>query len=192
MKILGCIALQEIVLPTGRYFYQFLVNEDRLHDGGTIYLSPLPGPTAELHAAIRDSLRIGSPQENPAAAAARAEEERNPESGPHFGIMVDTLEEVDAIALRLEEAVRQDPDLHARVTLTVNRAKRGDAQIDAAMDASPIFAKATRYCYGRYGCQIFVHTDLLVGGALGESYTIELDHAFKNRPMNMFNKTELG
>ncbi|WP_247232651.1 hypothetical protein [Sphingobium agri] len=32
------------------------------------------------------------------------------------------------------------------------------------MNASPVFHDATRYCYGRFGCRVFVETDLLARG----------------------------
>lgn len=60
------------------------------------------------------------------------------------------------------------------------------------MEASPTFRDATRHCYGRNGCQVFVQTDLLASGPLGDNMVIEFDHAFADRPVNMFNKTELG
>jgi hypothetical protein len=193
LELMGFRRLQGIPLPDGSIFYQFLVNEDRISDGvGTLYLALRPQPLEALISAIRDALKVGTPEEHPAAQRLRVEQERNPEVDFHIGIMVDALDDLESTILRLKEAAANDPHIQGRLTFTVNRAKPGDAEIDARMDASPVFGDATRFCYGRNGCQVFVETNLLASGPLGENMVVEFDHAFEGRPVNMFNKTELG
>jgi hypothetical protein len=77
------------------------------------------------------------------------------------------------------------------VEFIFNRAKPGDAEIDARMDASPLFADAVRHTYGRNGVQAFVRTDLLIGGPLGDGVVLEFDYVFPGRPENMLTRTEL-
>lgn len=193
LELMGFTRLQEIPLPDGSIFYQFLVNEDRVHDGvGTIYLAHQPKAIAGMTAAIRQALKIGTPEEHPAVETLRASQKADPEVGFHFGVMVDSLQALEDTILTLDEANRNLPDLQGRMSIIVNRAKPGDAEIDARMAASPVFGDAQRHCYGRNGCQVFVETDLIVSGPLGENMVIEFDHAFEGRPVNMFNKTELG
>jgi len=192
LELMGFTRLQEIPLPDGSIFYQFLINEDRVHDGvGTIYLARLPRANADMTAAIRQALRVGEADEHPAVAALRKGQQDDPEICFHFGVMVETLTDLEETVLRLQEASRDGAELQGHMKIVVNRARPGDEEIDALMDASPVFASATRYCYGRNGCQVFVETDLIAGGPLGENMVIEFDHAFAGRPVNMFNKTEL-
>lgn len=193
LELMGFSRLQEIVLPDGNIFYQFLINEDRVHDGvGTVYLARLPQVNADMTAAIRQALRVGEADEHPAVAAMRRGQQDDPEVGFHFGVMVETLDDLEETVLRLQQADRDDAALQGHMKIIVNRARPGDAEIDAMMDASPVFGSATRYCYGRNGCQVFVETDLIAAGPLGENMVIEFDHAFAGRPVNMFNKTELA
>lgn len=193
LDMMGFIRLQEIRLPDGSMFYQFLINEDHRDSGvGTIYLSAQPRALADLNGAIREALRVGMEDEHPAVQSMRSAQVADPEAGFHIGIMVHTFDVLEGLIGRLEEANRNDADLMARLKLTLNRAKSGDPRIDALMDGSNAFSHTTRECYGRFGCQVFVETDLFACGPLGENMVIEFDHVFEGHPLNMFNKTELG
>ena len=94
-----------------------------------------------------------------------------------------TLTDLDSMMARLKDTNASEPSINGRLKYTVNRAKPGDHQIDALMETSPTFRDATRHCYGRNGCQVFVETDLLASGPLGENMVIEFDHAFADRPL---------
>ena len=131
------------------------MNDDRLVDGvGTLYLTLRPKPLEALKSAIREALKVGTPQEHPAVQALSREQEINPEVGSHIGIMVDTLADLDSMMARLK-ANASEPGIKGRLKFTVNRAKPGDHQIDALMETSPTFRDATRHCYGCNGCQVF-------------------------------------
>ena len=90
LDLMGFRRLQEIPLPNGSIFYQFLVNDDRLVDGvGTLYLTLRPKLLEALNLAIREALKVGTPQKHPAVQALSREQEINPEVGFHIDIMVD-------------------------------------------------------------------------------------------------------
>lgn len=59
----------------------------------------------------------------------------------------------------------------------MNRSRPGDA----GLDASPIFGDCTRYAYGRNGVQVFVTTDIVTAGQLGDRMYFELDYVFPDR-----------
>jgi len=191
LELLGMNRLQEIPFGGGMVFYQFTVAEDHSGRGiGTLYLSLVPQPLAELTQVIRGLLKIGTPEEHPAVAAAREVQNADPEANFHVGLMVNSLEEIERLMLLLGEANESDPDLKGRLKLVTNKARAGgDAGIEARMQGSPVFSRTERSTYGLYGCQAFIETDLLVGGPLGENMVIELDYVFPGHPDHLFVKT---
>ena len=189
LALLGFEQMQEVSLGAGVSFYQFTVARDPSGRGiGTIYLSMLPRPLAEIMAVVRRALKVGAADEHPSVAALRAAQAQDPEMNFHVGVMVDSLEEIERVMLKLREANEGDPDLKGRLNLICNKARPGDEEIDARMAASPVFSSTLRETYGRYGCQAFVETDLLAGGPLGDNLVIELDYAFPGHVDNMFVK----
>jgi hypothetical protein len=99
--------------------------------------------------------------------------------------MYQSLEELE----RQVATILSDPELKDRVEITANKAAPGmDVDVDARMDASPVFSKTDRVAFGYHGGQIFISTDLLSGGPLGERFTIELDYVFPGHPKNLFNE----
>jgi hypothetical protein len=56
------------------------------------------------------------------------------------------------------------------------------------MDASPVFWDAARYTYGMNGVQVFVETDLLAGGPLGDNWVFEFDYVFPRYAENILNR----
>jgi len=190
LDLLGLQRKQEIPFGGGMIFYQYTLANDPTGRGiGTLFLSLVPGPIAELTKAIGSTLKVGTPEEHPAVTAYRQGQVQDPEMNFHIGLMFNSLEEVERLIARLEAANESDPDLKGRFKFSFNRAMEGDPEIDARMAASPIFGKTERRTYGRFGCQAFVETDLLAGGLLGENMVIELDYVFPNRAENMFVKS---
>jgi len=188
LQRLGYVRVQEFPLPNGSHFYQFAVDENApLMGDGIIYLSRASDQQLAVLEAVHTALRIGKSDEHPAVSAMRAAQVTDPEVTFHVGILMKSLEELE----RAIASVRQDPELAGRIEVVANRARRGDAQIDARMDASPVFGQTERQCYGKYGCQAFIKTDLFTSGPLGENLVIELDYLFPGHPQHMFNKTEI-
>lgn len=169
----------------GMMYYHLLADKDSPRFDGSIYLFRLPQILRELHARMREALDVGGPNEDPKVKEFREAESADPEVCFHLGLMYQSLD-------KLEEqvaAILSDPELKGRVEITANRPPRGmDAEVDTRMDASPVFANTDRLTYGFHGGQIFISTDLLSGGPLGQRFTIELDYVFPGHPKNLFNE----
>lgn len=191
MRLLGFRETQVIPLANGN-FYRFVVDER--HDArgdGIVYLSALPAPQAALVAAIHDALKVGTPDEHDAVKAMRAMMTNDFEASFHVGFLLSSLEELEAMMLGLRDAVADDPELAGRVTIGMNRARPGDPGIDARLDASPLFADVTRHAYGSAGVQVFVETDLLRAGQLGDSMVLEFDYVFAGHDSHILSVVEM-
>lgn len=190
--LLGFTRREEIPLPDGTVFYHLLVDGGATNNGdGILYLSPLRRPHRWLYDTIHEALGIGTPDEHPAVGKVRAAETKDPEAGFHVGFLLPTLERLEEAFLRVRAEAEKDPEFGRHVQILVNRAKPGVPEIDARLDASPLYAGVTRYTYGRHGVQAFVRTDLLCTGPLGEECVIEFDYVFPGYPENILTKTEL-
>jgi len=182
-ELLGVHVDEPLPLPDGTNFYRFWVDKRPGVNDGIFYMSRLPEPLRNLQKVIRERLDVGGPNEDPTVAAYRTAEDYDPELCFHVGVLFASLDDLEERVA----AVRADPELSKRVSLTVNRATKGkDPAIDARMEASPLFSAAERFPYGNYGIQIFLVTDLLAGGPLGERMTVELDYVFPGYPENVF------
>jgi hypothetical protein len=165
-------------------FWHFVLDEAA--EGGTdriVYLMNMPAPLSAIYDAIRD--RVGGSQE---AAQLREAQADDPELGFHAAVVVHSLEELEAMAQRVRALGDSDPELQGHVRVTLNRARPGTPEVDARMDASPIFADVTRYTYGRNGVQIFIETDLISGGPLGDNWVFEFDYVFPGYKENILNR----
>ncbi len=190
--LLGFSRREEIALPDGTTFYHFLVDGDATNKGdGIIYLSPLRRAHKWLYETIHVALGIGTADEHPAVAKVRKSEQQDPEAGFHVGFLMPTLERVEEAFARVRAAAEADPAFGRHIEIVLNRAKPGEAAIDARLDQSPIYAGITRTTYGRHGVQAFIRTDLLCSGPLGEDCVIEFDYIFPGYPENMLTKTEM-
>lgn len=179
LTMLGFVETQDLLLPNGSHFYRFVVDSRHSPRGdGIIFLSVLPDAQRDLMDAIHGALNVGQPDEHPAVIAMRAKLEEDPEYSFHFGTLVESLEELEDIFLKLDDANRNDPDLKGRLKLVYNRALPGNAEVDARLDASPIYGGVTRYAYGKNGVQAFLETDILSSGILGETMMLEFDYVF--------------
>ncbi|MEO0031053.1 MAG: hypothetical protein RIS94_811 [Pseudomonadota bacterium] len=191
LKELGLCETQVLPLPNGN-FYRFVVNSGHFSRGdGIVYLSALPEPQARLIAAIHAALRVGTDSEDDAVKGYRAMMATDFEASFHFGFLVASLEELEAIVLRLRDLNESDPALKGRLNIGMNRARRGDAKVDARLDASPVFGTCTRYAYGSNGVQVFIETDLVRAGQLGENMYFELDYVFPGSDSHILSVVEL-
>ena len=191
LGIMGLVETQMLPLPNGN-FYRFVANRGHFARGdGIVYLSYLPEQQARLIAAIHDALRVGTDTEHDAVTSYRAMMAQDFEASFHFGFLVPTLEELEALVAALTALEADDPAFRGRITIGLNRARRGDADIDARLDASPVFGSATRFAYGSGGVQVFVETDLVRAGQLGESMIFEFDYVFPGRTSHILSVVEL-
>lgn len=195
LTLMGLTESQMLPLPGGN-FYRFVVSPDHVVRGdGIVFLSCLPEPQARLIAAIRTALNIGTDTENEAVAAYREMMAQDFEASFHFGLLMDSLETLETMVLNLQDLAANDPDLQGRLTIGMNRARPGDAEIDARLDASPVFGpkvgQPTRYAYGAGGVQVFVETDLVCAGQLGESMVFEFDYVFPDKHSHILSVVEL-
>jgi hypothetical protein len=193
LSMLGFVETQDLPLPNGTHFYRFVVDQRHHARGdGIIYLSAVPEAQQKLVDAIRDALRIGKEDEHPAVAEMRRHLDRDPEYSFHLGTLVESLEELEDRFQALEDANRSDPELKGRLKITYNRGLKSDDDVEARLDASPIYGKVDRYAYGRNGVQAFLETDILSSGTLGESTILEFDYVFPNRTSHVLSVVEFA
>lgn len=193
-RLLGILGLKETqVLPLpGGNFYRFVVDDSHFSRGdGIIYLSVLPEPQRNLIAAIHAALMVGSAEEDPAVTAYRAMLASDPEASFHFGFLVGSLEKLEDMVLQLRELASSDPELGGRIEIGMNRARRGNAEVDARLDASPVFGPCERFAYGSNGVQVFVATDIVKAGQLGDRMFFEFDYVFPGHDNHILSVVEM-
>ena len=191
LALMGLIETQALPLPNGN-FYRFVVGPQHHTRGdGIVYLSCLPEPQVRLIEAIHAALRVGTADEHEAVQGFRAMMAQDFEASFHFGFLVESLDELERIVLTLQDLASNDPDLKGRLSIGMNRARPGNAAVDARLDASPVFGNCTRYAYGSNGVQVFVKTDLCRGGQLGEDFYFELDYVFPGYDSHVLSVVEL-
>jgi hypothetical protein len=193
-KLLRTIGLEEtqmLPLPQGN-FYRYVVGSQHFARGdGIIYLSALPEPQRLLIDAINSQLHVGEANEHPAVQGWRDMMKADPEASFHFGFLMNSLEDLEAVVLDLREKAANDPTFKGRINIVLNRALPGDPDVDARLDASPIYGDVTRHAYGRGGVQAFIETDILRSGQLGDSMVIELDYVFPDRTQHVLSVVEM-
>jgi hypothetical protein len=191
LNLLGFVETQDLPLPGG-HFYRFVVDPQHEARGdGIIYLSVVPEPQRKLMQAVREALKIGTAAEHPAVGGMRAGLEADPEMSFHVGFLLDSLETLEQAVLDIRQRSETDEDLKGRVRVKLNRARRGDPDVDARLDASPLYSAVDRYAYGRNGVQAFIETDLMTSGPLGENLVIELDYVFPGKTSHILSVVEL-
>lgn len=193
LSLLGLVETQDLVLPNGTHFYRFVANSDHVRRGdGILYLSCVPDAQRALLEAVRSALKVGTDEQHPAVDAMRNALLQDPEASFHVGLLAESLEALEALVLELRKRTECDPDLKGRLKITINRPVPGNSEVDARLDASPAFRDVTRHAYGRNGLQVFVETDLLVSGTLGESTVIEIDYVFPGYDSHILSIVEMG
>ncbi|WP_207974448.1 hypothetical protein [Parafrankia sp. BMG5.11] len=191
LTALGFEETQMLPLPHGN-FYRFVVDGSHFAKGdGIIYLSALPEAQMNLIAATHAALGVGTAEQHPAVEAMRAALIADPEASFHFGFLCHSLKELEERIACLRVQAETDPDLKGRLKVTMNRARPGDADVDARLDASPLFGDVTRYAYGRNGVQVFVETDILKASQLGDSAILEFDYIFPGKDNHLLAVVEL-
>ncbi len=191
LALFGFKETQMLPLPGGN-FYRFVVAPSHYARGdGIIYLSALPEPQVRLIDAIRSALRVGTDQQDETVAAYRGMLAADPEASFHFGFLIPELEDLEALTLALQDLAANDPEFRNRLHVSMNRARPGDAAIDARLDASPVFGQCERFAYGRGGVQVFVETDLIRAGQLGESMHFEFDYVFPDQANHILSVVEI-
>ncbi|KQV54708.1 MULTISPECIES: hypothetical protein [unclassified Caulobacter] len=192
LEAFGLRREQAFPLPTGGTFYHFIVDPavSGLGDG-IVYLSASPPAQRALVEAIHEALKVGQEGEHPAVAAFQQGQGQDPEYTFHVGMLFRSLEQVEDTIARLRDLEKSDPAFAGRLKVTLNRAQPGVAEIDARMDASPVFADVTRHPYGRHAIQAFVESDLFTAGPLGGPLVLEMDYVFPGHPDHLFAKVVL-
>lgn len=179
LGMLGYVLTQDLLLPSGAHFYRFVVDSRHQPRGdGIVYLSLIPDAQRELMEVIHSALNVGTDHEHPAVVAMRARLEEDPEYSFHYGTLLESLEDLETMFVALEDANQNDPELKGRLKLVYNRALPGNPDVDARLDASPIYGNVTRYAYGKNGVQAFLETNILSSGMLGETMMLEFDYVF--------------
>lgn len=192
LETAGLILTQEFELPYGGTFYRFTANAHAINQGDNIvYLSPLPPATAALLKAARDVLGYGTQNEHPAVGAYHAAQASDPEFNFHVGFLIDSLDYLEERFQALQALEASDPRFAGRLKFLVNRALPGNPEIDARMDASPVYRGVTRHTYGRNGVQAFCETDLIVDGPLGEGLVLEFDYVFPGYKDHIMSVSEI-
>lgn len=172
----------------GGTFFHFVI--DAAANRGTdriFYLLCMPEVLRALYAELRSRLGVGTANEAAEVKALRAAQDEDPEFNFHAAVVMPSLEELEQIVLRVQRLAESDPELKGRIKVTLNRARPGTPEVDARMDASPVFADVTRYTYGPNGVQVFVETDLICGGPLGDNWVFEFDYVFPGYADNILN-----
>ncbi len=193
LTMLGYVQTQDLLLPSGTHFYRFVVDPRHHPRGdGIVYLSCVPDAQRDLMDAIHEALHVGTEQEHPAVGAMRRKMDEDPEYAFHYGTLLESLEDLEAIFQALEDANRNDPELKGRLKLVYNRGLPGTAEVDARLDASPIYKDVTRFAYGKNGVQAFLETDILSSGMLGETMILEFDYIFPGYSNHVLSVVEWG
>ncbi|MCB2067379.1 MAG: hypothetical protein KDE15_12160 [Erythrobacter sp.] len=190
LREFGLVETQMLPLPGGN-FYRFVVGDGHFARGdGIVYLSALPEPQVKLIEAIKAALKIGTADEHEAVAGYNAMLQSDPEASFHFGFLVPSLDDLEDMVLRLRALADSDPEFAGRLHIGMNRARKGDAEVDARLDASPVFGDCHRYAYGRNGVQVFVETDIVRSGQLGDRMHFEFDYVFPGHDSHILSVVE--
>ena len=172
----------------GGTFFHFVIDETANRGTDRIfYLLAMPEVLSNLYAEINSRLGVGTASEASQVTALRAAQAEDPEFNFHAAVVLPSLEELEAMVARVQKLAAEDPELKGRVKVTLNRARPGTPEDDARMDASPVFGDVTRHTYGPNGVQVFVETDLICGGPLGDNWVFEFDYVFPGYADNILN-----
>jgi hypothetical protein len=191
-ELLGCWLKCFGPMPNGENFYIIALNGTAPDEPENIvFLSAMAAQQRELEQELAAHLGVGTDRPHPKLQAFFDHKQREPEHFLHFGVHFSSLEDLEAAAQRLDAAIDGDAEFAARIQGVQHlKARSGrDAEIDARMAASPVFAKVTREAYGQNIVQVHVRTDLFAAGLSFLGVVVEFDYAFRGpgRERNPFN-----
>lgn len=179
VRFLDLLGVTRLPSPQSYPYYRYVVDGRSADSGDNIlYVPEQPRALRELNTAIRETLRVGQPSEHPAVVQVRAGQSADPEFNLHLGVSFSSIETIEETVRRVRDTGENDSDLRGRVKIVINRARRGNENIDKRLDDSPVFADIDRYTYGNNGIQVFVETDLFVVDPLGDCFVFKLDYVF--------------
>jgi len=188
LREIGFTQCYSMAQPDGNEFYHFVIDEQANRGVDRIfYLMCMPEVLRRLYAEMHSALKVGTAEESAAVTELRAAQAHDPEFNFHAAIVFPSLEELEEKVQQLQKLAAEDPELKGRIKVTLNRAKPGTPEVDARMDASPVFAGVDRYTYGPNGVQVFVETDIIAGGPLGDNWVFEFDYVFPGYKNNILN-----
>ena len=181
LELCGCTLLDNGPAPGKDGFCTVLLDDaTATHAENLMFLSPVGAAQLELERAIAKGLRIGSPDEDPAAATFKQSKHDKPESSAHIGIRYASFEALEDTVLALEKAAQPGGELAGRLAITKFKAPPGlDPEVDRRIEASSIFSGDESPSFAKWWVQIFVRTDLFAHGLLQFGQTIELDYVFE-------------
>ncbi|MDD3797762.1 MAG: hypothetical protein PHE36_01130 [Novosphingobium sp.] len=192
LEACGLVRTQEMDLPYGGTFYRFTSNaHDINYPNNIVYLSPYTPQTQAMIDKARAALGMDTADPDPVVKAFHEANAIDPERELHVGFLVDSLEFLEQVFLKLKDLEANDPRFADRLKIVVNRALPGNPEIDERLDASPIYNGVTRYTFGRNGVQAFCATDLIVDGPLAEGLVIEFDYVFPGYEEHIMSVSEV-
>ena len=181
LELCGCTLLDNGPSPGKDGFCTVLLDDaTATHAENLMFLSPVGKAQLDLERAIAKGLRLGTDDEDPAAATFRQSKHDKPESSAHIGIRYASFEALEDTVMALEKAGMPGGELAGRLEITKFKAPPGlDRDVDSRIAASPIFTGAESPSFAKWWVQIFVRTDLFAHGLLNFGQTIELDYVFE-------------
>jgi len=181
LELCGCTLLDNGPAPGNDGFCTVLLDDTTAtHAENLMFLSPVGAAQLELERAIAKGLRIGTADEDPAAATFKQSKHDKPESSAHIGIRYASFEALEDTVLALEKAALPGGELAGRLEITKLKAPPGlDPEVDRRIEASSIFSGDEPPSFAKWWVQIFVRTDLFAHGLLQFGQTIELDYVFE-------------
>lgn len=188
LREIGFTECYSMPQPDGNMFYHFVIDEQANRGTDRIfYLLCMPDLLRKFYDEMHRVLHVGEEEENASVTELRKMQAEDPEFNFHAAVVYNSLEELEEVVQRLQKLAAGDPELKGRIKVTLNRARPGTPEVDMRMDASPVFGGVTRYTYGPNGVQVFVETDLIAGGPLGDNWVFEFDYVFPGYKDNILN-----
>ena len=181
LELCGCTLMDNGPSPGNDGFCSVLLDgTSASHAENLMFLSPVGKAQLDLEQAIAKGLRIGTDDEDPAAALFTQFKYDKPESSAHIGIRYASFESLEDTVMALEKAAKPGGELAGRLEITKFKAPPGlDPEVDRRIAASPIFTEDTLPSFAKWWVQIFVRTNLFAHGLLSFGQTIELDYVFE-------------
>jgi len=188
LREIGFTECYSMPQPDGNMFYHFVIDAEANRGTDRIfYLLCMPDLLRKLYDEMHRALHVGEAGENATVTELRRMQAEDPEFNFHAAVVYHSLEELEEVVQRLQKLAAEDPELKGRIKVTLNRARPGTPEVDKRMDASPVFDRVNRHTYGPNGVQVFVETDLIAGGPLGDNWVFEFDYVFPGYKDNILN-----